>query len=182
MIHIMMYVTQSNWDAMCDDWKSYRHDDMVEASWPNVARATTEPCDAWIAACYKDIETELLEYDFEPERLEGERELKAFNSWQAQVTFTGSYWDYPHGAIHPTAEGHFTVDGSTYATLKQAEEHLFYQVVLPKLDIPIEPPVFTWSVEEREQPSGAVYHVHTCLVGDETAAVMIVRHLEDDLA
>jgi len=181
MIHVMMYVTQSNWDDMCDDWKSYRHDSMEEAAWPNVAKATTEASPGWIAARYKEVEDELREYDFEPERLEGECELKALTEWRGKGTFTGSYWDYPHGAIHPTAAGKFTVDGSTYETLRQAEEHLFYRIVLPKLDIPIEEPTFTWSVNECEQPDGSTCQVHKCRVGEELAAVMIVRALEDEL-
>ena len=181
MIHVMTYVTQSTWEALCDDWKYHLGSSMENVAWPNVARATTEASPGWIAACYKDIETELREYDFGPERLEGERMLKALTEWRGKGTFTGSYWDYPQGTIHPTTAGGFMTDGSTYNTLRQAEEHLFYQVVLPKLDIPIEEPTFTWSSEEREQPGGGTYQVHQCHVGVELAAVMLVRQLEDEL-
>lgn len=187
MIHVIGYLTRGSWEAECDD-PSYRDMTWQDHATPQVARLTSEPSDAWLAACRTEIENELREIEYDPEMLEGERELKALNAWRAKRTFTGSYWDYEHGAIYPDESGRFqyrVASGSSKAfdTLASAESELFYKEVLSKLTIASEPVTFTWKEGEWQHPEhGRVHRLHECWVGDELAALMVEQQVEDDLA
>lgn len=186
MIHVMQYMTRGTYDAELDD-PSFKDMSWHDHASPQFARLTSEPSEAWLAACRTEIEDELREVEYDPEMLEGERELEAMNAWRAKRTFTGSYWDYEHGAIYPDERGRFqyrVASGSSKAfdTLASAESELFYKEVLPRLTIASEPVTFTWKEGELILPEhGRPNTTHECYVGEELAAVMVIQQVEDEL-
>lgn len=187
MIHVMSYITQASYDAEVDyPSRPGRDLDMVDMASPQVARLTSEPTEAWLQLCRKDVEAELEECELGVDR-ELDVEHDFLQAWRGRRRFEGSYWDYEHGAVFPTEDGRFRTRPETGVcdTLAKAEERLFYSAVLDRLrPLPEpEPVVPEWRTDGWVTPGrGRTHQVHRCYWGEELMAVMVVQQVEDDRA
>lgn len=181
MIYVASYFTQGSFDAEIDD-PSVRDSDLETEASPQVSRAALAMTDAWVERCKQDVEEELLECEFDDQGRASLAEELAQQAWRDAGRFTGSYWDYEHGAIYPTPEGRFEVRGEAaeHDTLAAAEWDLFAKRVAPHLPAP-PPPEFEWETAGWQEPErGRPHQVFHCSVGGEVVACLVVQQIEED--